>query len=487
LSEMPVDALGDALARIVREVAEEVSVPIEMPAMFALGTLSIAALGRATVQMKHAWNEHLGIWTAVIAESGERKSPVARIISKPLREHQRRTIEAEAEDLAVERRIWAANKKRATHLEQEVAKARTEADRQAAVENLRAFAANTADQTEPVEYRLLMDDVTPEKLAQMLGQHPALGFISDEAGPIESLAHVPSDRLSRLDVYLKGYDGDPLSVDRVSRDTDQLDEPLIAFSVCVQPVVATDALSNDRLERRGLLGRFIWCRPKSMVGWREEPDGIALSDDAVAAWDAVVGGLLALPMPSEKASRPVLRFDDQGAELLSAYGAVIEREMRLGERLSGIRSWAGKELGRCGRIAALLHLADGNGTASDVSAVYVERAILLSRWATEEALTAFTGAQAVTQSTPGEEKVLRWLLRWYTKNVNGKGQPMLTKRDLWQGVKGGAIRDMAELDYIVGELREDGFIETEEMPQPGGGRKMVVITITDKLQFWSPS
>ena len=483
MSRLPLDAMGDVLAQVVREVAEETSTPVEMPAMLALGALSTAALGRAVVEMKHAWREHLGVWSVIIAESGERKSAVLRHIARPLRRFEAERREREKVALAKRRRIWTANRKRADRLEARVAAAEGAADVAAAEYELESWVEKIGADEEPIEYRLLVDDITPEALAGMLSRHPALGFLSDEAGPLDALSHTSTERLSRMDVYLKGYDGESLAVDRVGRDSEQVTEALIAYALCAQPVVAQAVLGDERLDRRGLLGRFLWCRPVSMIGFREDPEAPVLTEDAVQAWDAVLGAILALPMPRGPMTRPVMTFADEGAQL-GLYGAEIEDELRPDGRLREIASWANKERGRAGRIAALLHLADGHGPSTPIDDEHVERAIVIGRWATEQALDAFGAARSITESTAGEQKVLRWLKRWQAEHLNGAGQPPLLKRELWIAVKGGSVPDVAALDYVLDRLRDDGWIDTHEIRPKGGGRPGLSIEIRPRLVEW---
>lgn len=478
-TDLPLDALGPTLARFAREVSEETSTPVEMTALMGLGVLSTAALGKAVVQMKHSWTEHLGVWSVTIAESGERKSAVLRHVARPLRRHEAARRDAESEQFAAERRRVTSRRKRAEKLETKVANAKPGTDLQMAELELAEWAREIADDIDPVEYRLLVDDITPEALAGLLEDHPALGFISDEAGPLEALAHAPSDRLARLDIYLKAYDGAPHTVHRVGRDPEYVDEPLIAFAVSVQPVVARAVMSDERLERRGALSRFLWCQPESMVGYRKDPEERVLTDKTLELWDGLVQRLLELPQPKGREDRPVMALDPSAGVMLEAYGDQIETQLRPGGRLSEIATWAGKERGRAGRLAGLLHLVDGNEPATPISLSTVERAIEVGQWSIEEALRLFGEAKATTSSTAAEELVTRRLESWARENVNGHGQPPLILGELYPLVKGVQIPDRGTLDFVLGELETQGVLTVDEIrSSKKGGRPGHNVTLS---------
>ena len=76
--------------------------------------------------------------------------------------------------------------------------------------------------TVPVAPQYLVDDVTPEKLADLLGEHgERMGVLSAEGGIFQVIAGRYSEgRADGLDLFLKGHSGDYLPIDRIGR-TDQ--------------------------------------------------------------------------------------------------------------------------------------------------------------------------------------------------------------------------------------------------------------------------
>lgn len=62
-----------------------------------------------------------------------------------------------------------------------------------------------------------MDDVTTEKLTQVLSDNDGrAAIISTEGGIFDTLAGIYTKNVN-IDVMLKGYSGDPIKVDRIGR------------------------------------------------------------------------------------------------------------------------------------------------------------------------------------------------------------------------------------------------------------------------------
>jgi replicative DNA helicase len=123
----------------------------------------------------------------------------------------------------------------------------------------------------PALPRLLAEDVTPEALASLMFDHGGrIGVLSDEGGVFSMMG----GRYSRngdapLEIYLKGHSGGmPYRVDRKGRGAEYIEAPALTLGLAVQPDVVLGLADIPGARGRGLLARFLWSLPTSLMGAR---------------------------------------------------------------------------------------------------------------------------------------------------------------------------------------------------------------------------
>ena len=84
LPSFPVRALPAPLCDWVQAVAENTETPVDMAAVSALAVLSCALQGKFKVHAKSGYNEPLNLYILIIANSGERKSPIVQLMTRPI-------------------------------------------------------------------------------------------------------------------------------------------------------------------------------------------------------------------------------------------------------------------------------------------------------------------------------------------------------------------------------------------------------------------
>ena len=127
----------------------------------------------------------------------------------------------------------------------------------------------TVEKERPIP-RLFADDCTPEQLASLLHKHDRIGIVTAEGGVFGQMAGMYNrSQYLPLDVYLKGHAGDELIVDRVNREPIVIPSPSLALGLAVQPDVVMGLFHQRTFRRRGLLARFLFSMPKSLLGSRD--------------------------------------------------------------------------------------------------------------------------------------------------------------------------------------------------------------------------
>lgn len=169
--------------------------------MLSLGVLAMTAQGRYKVQITGDWWEPLCLYVVAVAPPGERKSAVIGALTRP-------AVEYEAERRAAEAADVAQSKARASALDKahQAAESRFASGKGGTTLEDVLNAAVEAEQAQSeikYPYRLLADDSTPEKLADLLEQQGgAITVISSEGGVFDMMAG-RYDKSVNVDIYLR--------------------------------------------------------------------------------------------------------------------------------------------------------------------------------------------------------------------------------------------------------------------------------------------
>jgi len=168
----------------------------------------------------------------------------------------------------------------------------------------------------------------------------------------------------------------------------------------------------------------------------------------------------------------VIHLSSDALEVLHAFEAEVELQLRDGGCYAGIRDWAGKMVGQSVRVAAILELAARAGEEKalidgPISSRSMEKAVSLVRALGSHAL-------AVLGATDGHAALLVCVLGRARDLVNEppgdeKGGPSL--RNLYELTKGRAtISSMDDLKPLVHELIERGCLRLITLPTDRPGR-----------------
>lgn len=451
----PVGALPPWLGSMVEAVAATSATPTDLAGPLGLGVLATVCGGRVEVEPQAGWLEGANVFVMCVMEPGERKSAVFNLMNAPLNEHERILAEdtLEARMLAAQQlRIAEA---RLTRAEKAAAGADDPDLAAAAAEAARAV----ADIHVPPEPRLYTDDVTSEALAGLLAEHGGrMAVLSADPALFAIAAGRYSNGAANLEVYLKGHANDPLRVDRRGRASERVDRPALTVVVTVQPAVLREAGRNAQFRGRGLLDRFLYTVPRSMIGYRPTRTP-ALSDEVAGAYrDAVLQRAQTLD------ARPnpplILRLDPDAVAVLDHWREDLERQQRRGEDLAGLRGWASKLGGATVRIAGLLHVARhvGVGLERPIDAGTMGSAIELARYFVPHARVAF--------DLMGDDPALdlaRRIVTW----LELEQRASFSRRDVLREVR--PRPHAKEAAAALGILESYGYVAAEDR-EPGIGR-----------------
>jgi len=461
----PVEVLPSWLGEYVAAVATATQTPPDLAGMLALAVLATVAAGAIEAEPRPGWREPLCLFVAVGMDAGARKSAVFTAMTSPVADFEREQAAAALPGItetAVLRRI--ADQAAAT-AEAAAGKAPVNQQEEARAEAI-ARAAEAANLVVPPLPRWLVDDATPEALAGLLASYGRIALLSPEGDVFDQMAGRYNQAGPNLGVYLKGHAGDLLKVDRRGRPPEYVQRPCLTIGLTVQPEVLQGLASRPGFGGRGLLARFLYSLPESLVGRRQvgaSPVPPAVADRYALELHALAASLAA---PAGDDSPAVLTLDQEAGELLLRFERDLEPRLAAASGdLAHLAGWAAKLAGATCRIAGLLHLAGHlrDGWNQPIGADTFAGAARLADYLVDHARAVFD----LMGADPRVDDA-RWLLDWITRT----GQVQFTRRDAHAAAPRGRFPKATSLDPAIGLLEEHGWLRRVDADPvgPRGGR-----------------
>lgn len=476
LPPFPVNSLPDWIRSFVQAEAEFTQTPTDLSAMVILAVLATVLQRRVKVQVKQGYTEPLSLFTVVALPPGSRKSAVFAACTAPLYEWEARVHMQIAQDIArakTERSILEGQQKRA---EADAVKKTGPAQQQARQDALR-LAQELETFEMPHVPRLIADDITAEGLGRLIcEQGGRMAVLSAEGGIFDTMGgRYSSSGKGNFDVYLKSHAGDPLRVDRSKKDHEAqiVNNPALSMGLTMQPSVVRGLLDQGEFKGRGLLGRFLYAIPKNLLGSRKV-DTVPVDERIINQYHTGMMILIDLQLDITLSSSIKESLLKDPSYILSFSPAAYQRwvqfsewlEPSLGEYASygSMSDWAGKLSGAIVRIAGLLHMAEQFMTYKEpISVETLERAIAIGEYLLVHAKAAYIEMAADPRIADA-----RYIWGWIEKYIS---EPTVTKRDIYQGVKG-RFKTVDLLNDPLALLAERGYIKLLPMEDHDGpGRK----------------
>ena len=466
----PADALPDDIADYVRAVAESTQTPVDMAGTAALAAVAVCLQGKYKIRGKADWVEPLNGYFIVINPPSERKSAVEHSIVKPLDAYEKQYNIQNAGAVEASKMRKHILEKRQKAIEDKVSKGNAE------MEELDRIAQEVADFEEVRPLQLYVDDITTEKLVSVMSANKGrAALVSSEGGIFDTLAGIYTKNVN-IDVMLKGYSGDPIRVDRIGRESENIMDPALTILLMAQPNVLSEVMRNTTFRGRGLTARFLYSMPTSFVGTRDFRSR-PVSDECYRRYEQKIVNLLE---DEYTRTAEIITLSEEATELLAAFAA--ELEPRLAGDLAEMSDWAGKLVGNVLRIAGLLCRA-GVFRSHDflddsdplvVDGQKMENAIRLGKY-------YLNHAQAIYSVLP-ENALYNKASRILRMIIDG-GMESFNRRTAMRICR--TFKTTAEIQPVLDFLEDYGYIVQVPQKYAGSGRppqpKYVVNPLTHKM------
>lgn len=418
----PLEALPSVLRDAAQEVARFVKVPVASPAVIGLSVAALAIGKKARIQERPGLYHHPALFHALIAASGERKSPPFKLITRPLEQwiegemdaHHRRVAEATTNNQVLDT-LLTALKKQATNPKL------SEAEQQAFISKMAQEECKRV--ALPPHPRMFTSDATEERLFQRMhlrgGEYAVL---SGEGRPVfDAIMGKYSGKERTGDaIYLSGISGDTITRDRVGNENGPEDRmivnPCLNVCVMVQPDKYLEAARHPSLRASGALARIwpVWL--PSLVGTRmEEANEPGLNEFILQPYEETILGLLNARATEEedKPACHLVRLSPEARESRRQWHNAVELQMAEGRDLEDVRDIASKAVSATVKAALVLHLLEHPHLLAEE-----ESEVNLTTWEQARRLGEYHLAEAVRVQRLAEGdalesaalRVLRWAL-----------------------------------------------------------------------------
>lgn len=377
------------MREIVTETARVTQTPESLAASIALGTIATAIGGGLVWRSNSSRITPANLFVLVAAKSGTGKGQSCSIIAQPLYEWEEQANDAwnryERPKLATrksvaEEKLKSAKRKSAAANKDTIEQAITE---QTTLE------AELADITRALESppRLATADATAEALAGLLSNQPheALGSITSEARGVADvlLGRYGKNGATDESIYLSGYSGDPVKVDRKGGGCISLRSPRLSVMWLIQPDKAREIAGHEGIAESGFLQRFLFAEVKA--DYQDEPEEMEPpSPKILSGWKELVHELIETIHQSED-DPIIIEGTREAREAIRHYRNTSMRRSRDGGELADIAPFVSRWGENAARLALVLHCVKHGSRANtiQIDADTAQAAVVIVQWFTD--------------------------------------------------------------------------------------------------------
>lgn len=355
LPAFPVCVLPDALREVIGYLQQETQASPDLLASSLLGVMALSCQDLFDISPKKQLRFPISLYQVVLAESGERKSTVDKLLMKPIRDLEAELelqYQEEKKQHDVAQRLWQSEQKALEKaFQQAVTKGEPSKVAEQQLEN-----CLFQQPLPPPRKRLLVSDVTRAAVKQALGKsNPSLVLLSDEAGSILS-----GELLHDTPLLNSLWSAQPIEVDRANGEMFRITDARFGTMLMVQPALFKEYVTRQgqRARASGFFARTLLCQPSSTIGSRFEREPItktATSDPLVWFHKRVMTRLNETFRRRDKnAERVCLTLSPEAAHKWSLEYNRIESMSGPSGALYEYRDYASKQLEHVTRIAGVL-------------------------------------------------------------------------------------------------------------------------------------
>lgn len=427
----PIESMPEILKDYALAISESIQVPVDMPSISLLAVIATCLQGKYKIEAKKDWYEQLSLYFTIVLPPSERKSAVIGLVTKPIAEYEKEENERLKPLIAKNE----TKRQKLENLKNVYISGKNNSDK-IDIDNVLQQLSNL-EEIKPL--RIFCDDVTVEKMVSLMAENKGkLSILSAEGGIFDVMAGRYSEGKSNIEIFLKGFSGDTIKVDRIGRVSEEIEKPHLSMLLAIQPSVLKSVVNNYNFRGRGLVSRFLISTPKSYIGERKF-DTIPIDETIKENYNSLIKRLLSL-----KENDKIIQLSLEARNIFEKFYYEIETELKWG--FDGIMDFGGKIVGSTLRIAGLIQLVN-NINSEYIVKETIEGAIKIARYFIQNEKNIFL-TEELNERAESAKYILNYLAE---KNI-----VVFTVRDIQRGVR--RFQKASNVEYTLQELIERKYI-----------------------------
>lgn len=445
----PIAAFPSIIRKAIEEIITNIQSPDSIAGMAVVTTMSAAVQGYVGILHPITGKElPASIYQCVVANSGERKSTVDNLVSKPLREFDefnQRKYEKELREYKVKMLIWNQQKK---VLLNGIKNSITNGERH---ENWdEQLSEHLNQEPSKPQLRVLMHQNTSERalLESLDGEGRSIAIISDEGEII-----LQSPLFNKWGLMNACWEAATLSLNRASGIKITARNPRLTISMMVQGSVFLEFLEKRGSNARGtgFFARFLMAWPQSTQGYRftrnMDPTWEHLAEFHKSIQEALENQTN--EHSSEHSGKTTYKLDEDAKVLFVSLLNHIEQLIQPQKNLSDIHDFASKTGEIMLRIAALLH--HFGKQPGEITCDTLRRAMEIVNFHLIEFQRIFSPEYQIPQHQTDAESIINHLNRLAWKN----GLAFVPKNEIYRRT---GIRNHTRFNTALDFLIQQGIV-----------------------------
>ncbi|ARB86521.2 MULTISPECIES: YfjI family protein [Yersinia] len=446
------EQLPDVAKEAAREVQYMTQAPMPMICAAILSSISLSCQESVDVFRSKYLHGPVNIFSIVIADSGERKSAVDKLIMKPIYQFE----ESKFEEYLVKKAKYDHELMIIGEEEKALlSKLRRAVKNQEDTEGIKICLANLklAYPVSPPRYKYIFSDATSAAIKEYLcGTWRSIGIMSDEGGVV-----FDGYALNELPFINKLWDGSVISVERKNGTEVPIKDARLTLSLMVQLTIL-----QRFIERKGKMAhdvgffpRCLICKPESTQGYREIT-GSSMSTVNLTRFHNRLTEMLNESIERNiRGERLCLKFSSEAEKKWIEFYNITEKEMQSFGILFEFKGYASKMAENMARVAALLHCFSSKG--DEISIESVKSAHNICVWYMTQYKQIFSNESSLSSTVNDENELWSWIYNQSIKESTESGVPYIMKNFIRQ-FGPGKFRDKNILNDVLTALALQGRV-----------------------------
>ncbi|MDG1641099.1 YfjI family protein [Klebsiella huaxiensis] len=467
----PVNFFPPILRDAVEEIERELQAPVELIETVVLAAVSLACQGVIKIQHPDGRVSPCPMYYTVIADSGERKSAVFKLVTQPFFDFEKESRQKYTLlmlDYNAELQSWKSQEKALL----KVISKKTEKGIDVEYDTQSMKELYRKKPQPPALHKLIYSDTTPEALQQGLCSHvPSSSLMSDEAGIF--FKGRAKNNLGFLNLL---WDGAPFDIERKSGRC-SMDECMFTMLLMIQSSEFKKyiKLQGDYAVGSGFLSRFMITGVTSKRGHRSSVKNNSKSN-TIRFHDRIKELLLLSEeryKNNEKHKYLYLSEEAQSA-LGLVYKHIESRILKDNEMHPVVEGMLSKMPENIVRLAGVFHLfSDEHGT--EISERNIKAGAETAYFYYQQALDAISSCSDSIEHNA--DILYKWLLKYKDPDVNYPqilNTPTILNKMIVRRKGPYALRNSRKLNDALSYLEEDEKIRIEKIKNSNGSTSEII-------------